>query len=179
MPSMIARIALLTSSFAPIVLVWGVVDFIENNLSFTWRTWILLGVFLMFLILPPVVLRLCSRKLGDETVSYQSAKILENGGEGFVGVYILPFLSNVITDHWYLLMIGIMVILTAVTWVNNTFCFNPALSLFGYRFYEVTNTKNVTFILLSRNIINDPNDVKHVYNVTHYLKLDGRKKQDV
>lgn len=175
MPSLLVRISLLISSFAPIVLVWGVVDFIESGLSFGWSTWVLIGIFFIFLFLPPVILRLCKSNLGNETVSYQSAKILENGGEGFVGTYILPFLSNVITDHWYILMIGIMIILTLVIWVNNSFCFNPALSLFGYKFYEVTNSKNVTFILLSRKSIIDPQSIKQVFNITDYLKLDGRK----
>lgn len=174
MPNVLVRLSLLMSSFAPILLVWGVIDFIENQLSFSLNTWILLCIFLLFLFLPLIILKLCPAKLGTETVSYQSAKVLENGGEGFIGTYILPFLSNVITDHWYLLMIGIMVILTTVSWVNNSFCFNPVLSLFKYRFYEVTNSKNVTFIFLSRDFINDPATVKSVYNVTYYLKLDGR-----
>lgn len=174
MPSFIVRVLLLVSSFAPIVLVWGVVDFIENDLSFSWHTWILTGVFIAFLLSPPLILRLCKSELGNETVSYQSAKILENGGEGFIGTYILPFLSNVITDHWYILMIGIMIVLTLVIWINNSFCFNPALSLFGYRFYEVTNSKNVAFVLLSRETIIDPKAINHVFNITDYLKLDGR-----
>ena len=173
MPSFLIRLSLLISSFAPIVLVWDVVDFIESDLSFSLRTWVLAGIFIIFLFLPPIVLRSCRSKLGNETVSYQSAKILENGGEGFIGTYILPFLSNVITDQWYILMIGIMIILTLVIWVNNSFCFNPALSFFGYKFYEVTNSKNVTFILLSRKCIFDPQSIKQVFNITDYLKLDG------
>ena len=175
MPGFSVRVSLLISSFAPIILLWGIVDFIESNLSFNWRTIVLAGIFVVFLFLPPLILRLCKSKLGNETVSYQSVKILENGGEGFVGTYVLPFLSNVITDHWYILMIGVMIVLTLVIWVNNSFCFNPALSLFGYRFYEVTNSKSVTFVLLSRKIIVDPQAIHQVYNITNYLKLDGRK----
>lgn len=174
MPGFIVRVSLLISSFAPIILVWGVVDLIESDLSVSWRTYILATIFVVFLFLPPYILQICKSKLGNETVSYRSVRILENSGEGFIGTYILPFLSNVITDHWYLLMIGIMVIFTLVIWVNNSFCFNPALSLFGYRFYEVTNSKNVTFVLLSKRIIVDPKAIPQVFNITDYLKLDER-----
>ena len=175
MPSFAVRTSLLISSLAPIMLIWSIVDYIENKLSLSWRTWVLLGIFFIFIFLPPLLLQLCRKKLGNEKVTYQSAKILENGGEGFIGTYILPFLSNVITDHWYILMIGLMIILTAVIWVNNSFCFNPALSLFGYRFYEVSNSKGVTFILLSPKTILNPTEVNQIYNITDYLKLDGRK----
>jgi len=161
------------------MLIWGIVDFIESELCFSWRTGVLICLFIAFVLLPPIILRLCRSILGNETVSYQTAKILENGGEGFIGTYILPFLSNVITDQWYILMIGVMVVLTIVIWISNSFCFNPVLSFFGYRFFEVSNSKGVTFILLSSKTILDPNDVKQIYHVTDYLKLDGRNKRDV
>lgn len=172
MPSVFIKTALLISSFAPITLVWSMVSFVENKYCLTLPTIIIFIVFLLFFLLPPYILSKCRKKIASDRITYNSVALLENGGEGFVGTYILPFLSLAVTDDWYLLMVGIMIILTLIMWINNSFCFNPALSFFRYRFYQVTNSKNVTFILLSKRKIIDPDTIKNVIDITDYLKLD-------
>lgn len=155
------------------MLVWSIISFFDAGKKLDNATLIIIGVFLLFFLLPPIILRMCTSKLASENITLTSVSIMENGGEGFVGTYILPYLSSVVTDEWYFLMIGVMIVLTVFMWVNNAYCFNPLLSIFRYKFYQVQNSKNVTLILLSQRIIKNPGVIKSVYNITDYLVLDG------
>lgn len=155
------------------MLVWAIISFFDAGKKFDYNTVLIIVGFILFSILPPIILKMCMTKLSDECITVTGVSIIENGGEGFIGTYILPYLSNIVTDEWYLLMIGVMVLLTIIMWINNSYCFNPILSLFRYKFYSIQNSKNVTLILLSRRVIKDPATIKSVYNITEYLVLDG------
>jgi hypothetical protein len=172
MPSLWVRIALIISSFAPILLVWDLLIWVDER-QFSNRLFVILVCFILFVILPPLILRASRKRLGNICIKLESISITGNSGDSFMGSYLLPFLANAITDSWYYLMLVIMGIFAVILWMNSTYAFNPTLALFGYRFYEVTNSDHVKFILLSKRILRTTQAVNSIYEVTDFLILDG------
>ena len=171
MLNFVVRAALLSSAFAPIMLIWAMVSLITHK-CLEIKTITLFVLFLLFLFLPFIIFFICKNNFSGHSIQCTSLSLLNKGGEGFIGTYLLPFLSYAITDSWYLLMVIILLALTLIMWINNSYYYNPLLPIFGYRFYEITNSSDVKYIVLSNRKVLDIKDITNVYDITDYLKLD-------
>jgi hypothetical protein len=85
-------------------------------------------------------------------------------------VYLLPVLDIVKKDNVY--VYGFILIVFFVIIINsNTYHFNPLLSLFGYKFYEISSDGNMSYILITKKTILNINDVKKVVHLSNYMVL--------
>lgn len=182
MPSLLLRIFLIGSAISPTIFIWAIVISAQDNFSndkrlqFVFIVLLVLSVILVFT--PPSIIKWAISKdsIGNCKVILKSIKLLNNSGEGFVGVYLIPFLASAVTNINYLIMLAVLFILCFSMWMNNSYSFNPVLAIWKYRFYEVSNSKNAGLVLLSKRRIADPSIVKTAYKITDNLYLDAEDK---
>lgn len=178
MPSLIVRIFLIGSAISPTLFVWAFVIYTQQdfpvNKSLFGGFIALLTISLILVIVPPLILKWARNKksIGSCSVNFVSIKLLDNSGEGFVGVYLIPFLASAVTNVNYLIMVIVLCVLCFSMWMNNSYSFNPILAIWRYRFYEVFNTKKAGLVLLSKRRINDPSVIKSAIKITENLYLD-------
>ena len=176
MPSFFIKLLLICSAISPTLFVWAIIILTQENFVCNKHLIsgfiILIILTLLFILIPPLLIKEIKRRLSISTVEFISIKLLDSSGEGFIGVYLIPFLASAITNVSYFIMVAVLVVLCFSMWMNNAYSFNPILALFKYRFYEVFNSKNAGLILLSKRRINDPSLIKKAIKITDNLYLD-------
>jgi hypothetical protein len=86
----------------------------------------------------------------------------------FIISYFLPCIELVKKDSTY--MIVWCVILAIIIFINlKTYFYNPCLKLFGYRYYEISTKKDVTFVIISKEKLINANQVKSYSQLTDYV----------
>lgn len=145
MPSLLARILLFFSSYAPlsvmlVLLLWNkapIVAAVSGGLA-------LLSVAGML-----ICLQVVNRIAGVST------KILDCHSRGdaamsYIVTYIIPFLAVAFSDWQQAAALGVFFVILGFLYVNSDMIhINPTLNLFGYRLYEVTLADGSTYSLIA------------------------------
>jgi ABC-type xylose transport system permease subunit len=160
---------LVATSMAPVLFTFWGVSVINDNCIFSNWGYLLAVVFLISLCL--LLLRRAKRKLEKLDVTLASAKNADHNVISFLFVYLLPVLDIVKKGNIYV-MIFILVVFFVIIISSNTYHFNPLLSFFGYRFYEITLTGNITYVLITKKEIRNTTDIKEVVFISSYMALD-------
>ncbi len=170
MLSRIAKLLLVSTSLAPILVTWAFADWRVRGPALAQ-----LGACLSaggLLLLCALILR------GSETsiaaVSFEAASVRTADTEvvGFLLAYLLPLISLGTATVDMSVLVFVAVLLALVIWSANAYTVNPLLALLGYHYYEVSNADGVSFLLISRRDLRRVADVKAVRQLTRYVLLD-------
>ena len=71
----------------------------------------------------------------------------------------------------------IFLILFIFTFLSQSLYFNPLFLFFGYHFYNITTSKNVKLFIITRQNINDPNEVEFekLKRINNFTFIDKQK----
>lgn len=145
MPRLPFRIALFLSSFAPLFALMAFV-----NRCAPVALGILLGACLVGIAGLVLVLRILASERGP---AITVKRVAPKDGEvlSYIAAYLLPFLAIDLTDaNSIVLFCGFLLVL-CIVYVNSNMLFvNPLLSLAGYHTFEITDTKDNVFTVLTR-----------------------------
>ena len=141
-----AKLALVSTSLAPICLTLWFVEFSKN---WNWREGLgYLAVALMLSLLCSVLIRTAANKLETLPVKIKSIRTADKEIVGFLLVYLLPLIKQAPNSIQL-----------------------PVL-LFGYHFYEATIEGDITFVLITQQSITHCKNISKVVQLTEYMILD-------
>lgn len=73
---------------------------------------------------------------------------------GYIATYVIPFAATKLDDPTQLASLAIFFLALAVVYINSGLIhINPTLSLLGYKIYEVEDSEENAFPLISRRSI--------------------------
>lgn len=170
----IAKLLLVCTAFAPVLLTVAVSSWVRGDL---WPGSVAyLGVTIGLFVLCALILSAATRMLERVPVTLREVKTADTQIVGFVIAYLLP-LVNANTDQVEWRVLGfVLVLFFLVVWSTHSYHFNPLLAFLGYHFYEVTDASNVSYVLITRRSLRNTVTVKHVVQLSEYMLLDGETK---
>jgi hypothetical protein len=146
MVTVFAELVMFVSSFAPLLLVFALLD------SFGSRTVQAVLIIVAGLSLAGLaVLFLLLNRLDNQTIDVTRARPRDGDAIAYVATYVLPFLT-LGTDSWqsrvaltlFVLIVGTLVIRSHIFYVN------PVLALFGFRLFEIEAGDQFVLVLTRR-----------------------------
>ncbi len=166
----LAKASLVTTSFAPVLITYAFVLWIDNESLF--RILIILAISLLLVILCVSVLSIAKKQLQIIDFPVNSIKTADGEVLGYLVAYLIPFAtlaSDQINESVLLFIFGLFIL---VLWSTNSYHINPLLTLFNYHFYEVTTLNNITYLLITKRDLRNTSSVKRVVQLTEYMVFD-------
>lgn len=146
MPSLLIRIVLFVSSYAPLLVLFGLLDSFHNEAM----RWVCIGV----AVLSVIALRICwvrARKLPRVKLSITAAKPRDIEVLGFFATYVIPFTTVPSSDVTRQLGLVVFLIVTGGLYLaNDLYYINPVLALCGVRVFEVTTKSGAPALVLTK-----------------------------
>lgn len=179
----VIKLFLVLTSLAPVMLTYWFVEqsnkynyansFLENSIenyrvgSFYIISTIILVLLFWF------ILYLSKNKLEKLPVIIEEIKSADNESISFILVYLLPLASKIENSVNIPVLIFISVLFFIIVFTSNSYHFNPLLNFIGYHFYEVKVQGGVTYVLLTRDSINNSKNIKSVSLISEYTILEN------
>jgi magnesium-transporting ATPase (P-type) len=154
----LAKASLVTTSFAPVLITYAFVLWIDNESLF--RILIILAISLLLVILCVSVLSIAKKQLQIIDFPVNSIKTADGEVLGYLVAYLIPFAtlaSDQINESVLLFIFGLFILV---------------LTLFNYHFYEVTTLNNITYLLITKRDLRNTSSVKRVVQLTEYMVFD-------
>jgi hypothetical protein len=165
-----AKLALVSTSLAPICLTLWLVEFSKN---WNWREGLgYLAVALMLSLLCSVLIRTAANKLEALPVKIKSIRTADKEIVGFLLVYLLPLIKQSPNAIQLPVLLFVAAIFFVIVYNAHVYHFNPLLGLFGYHFYEATIEGDITFVLITQQSITHCKNISKVVQLTEYMILD-------
>jgi len=167
----IAKILLVTTSFAPIILTYAFVIWVCDGSLITIVSLLAVVVFLVIICL--ALLKFAKTQIEVQKIEITSISSADGEVLGFVIAYLLPILSltNPSIDFKVILFIGVMFLI--VIWSTNSYHVNPLINMFGYHFYEISSNDNISYLLLTKKELRKTTSIKSIIHITEYMILDA------
>lgn len=178
------------TAYAPVILIWWLVS-IFSGIDEKGETEILklsqitidslknklyLGIaFFGLLLVCYFMLFLIKKKLTRNFIEIKSIKSADLNMNTILFSYFLPCAELYKKDTIFIA--GWIVLLLIMIFINrNTYFYNPLMKLFGYRYYEIATKKEVTFIMISKEKLINPDDCNAYSQITDYVIFNSTIK---
>lgn len=164
-----AKLLLVATSLAPILVTYGVARFeTDHNLSFL--CWFIALALLAICLL---ILHFSKTRLEIHTFRIKFMKNADQEVLAFIIAYLLPLAgsrglvsTNIGTSVFVLSLLAVAI------YNSNAYHYNPLMGFFGYHFYEVRNEQSMTFIMVTRSRVRDVQRARKVVDLSDYMILD-------
>lgn len=174
MLSRLAKLLLVSSSVAPVLLTWAFADYRRIGPDVRQLTAIVVAV--GFVVLCALVLRASDKMLPRVTFKALSLKTADAEVVGFIVAYLLPLVTTGTDELDYVVLIFITGLLGLIVWSTNAYSVNPLLSLMGFHFYELSNSRGVSYLFLSRRDLHNCDEITQVVQLARYVLLDTQRR---
>lgn len=180
----VIKLFLVLTSLAPVMLTYWFVEqsnsynieqtFIENCIANykVGNFYIISTVVLVFVFW--IILYLSKNSLEKLPIVIEEIKSADNESISFILVYLLPLASKIENSINIPVLIFISFLFFIVVFTSNSYHFNPLLNFIGYHFYEVKVEGGVTYVLLTRESINNSKNIKSVSLISEYTILENK-----
>jgi hypothetical protein len=171
MLSAFAKLLLVSTSFAPVLLTYAFATYLKNGLNT--NVAVLVGITVALVLLCVLIVTAAKRQL--EVISFPIVTVKSADTEivGFMVAYLLPLISAADTKISVPLLSFVLVLFFIVVWTTNSYHVNPLLGMLGYHFYEVATESGLTFLLLTKKNIRNTKSVGSVVQLTTYIMMDS------
>ena len=152
----IAKCLLVSTSLSPVLGAMAVSQCASGKAWTTWIWWLVGTLFLLFLC--RAMLRYAEKNIQKNTLVIQAFERKDQEALTFLFIYLLPFLrpsGSTFASEWLTTGYILVIIILAIAHVG-AFHFNPAMRLFGYRFYAVKTKHGVHNLLISKKNLRRP-----------------------
>ncbi len=179
-----AKIALILTSFSPIIIVFGINEVIancnRNTDVFNQAVSVLIGSIIIF----AISIGLCSIIMWRVVKTGQTSKLItksydrkDGGMLGFMVVYILPIIrmTNSLTIWQYILYAIVIITIVGTMSEIGKYQYNPLLRFIRYKFYLVTDEDNLKSLLITKRTIYD-NEEFTVKQIAQDIFIDTKGK---
>lgn len=151
------------------------IDFTDFSLQELFNRTNLILLFVLLLFLCRYIVYLAEIKLTRNVINVKSIKSADLNINTLILSYFLPCIELYKKDVVYL--VGWFVALLIIIILNKgTYFYNPLMKLFGFRYYEVSTSGDVTYLMISRIKLINKNDIKSYSQLTDYVILNSLKE---
>ena len=169
------KILFVITAYSPILLIYWVVG-VYNSKCYLTNIFIP-PIFLGLIFLCWYILKLAKTKLTVNGIQLKSLKPADNNFMPLILSYFLPCIELYKKDFIFI-CIWIVLLLLIILISKNSYHYNPILKfIFGYRYYEVQTTKDITYTLLTQKKLINKNQINQFSQLTDYLILDQTLKK--
>ncbi len=146
MPSILTRILLFLSSYAPLAAIFALLFFTRQPIVAIVSTCVaVLGVVGILLYLA------VARRLHGVPTMIAERHSRDEEAMSYIVTYIIPFLAVAFSEWQQAVALVVFLVILGFLYVNsNMIHINPTLNFLGYRLYEVTLGDGSTFSLIAR-----------------------------
>ncbi len=171
MLSKLSKLFLTSTSLAPLFLTLWFIEF-STNWDF--------GAGLRFLIIAIILTTICGvlifiakSKLESFPIQVSSIKTADKEIIGFVLVYLLPLISKSALEINNSVLYFILFLFFIIVFTTHSYHFNPLLGFWGYHFYEVTISGEISYVLISRKDLRNCKEINKVVLLSEYIILEA------
>jgi hypothetical protein len=170
MLNIFAKVFLVATSFAPVLLTYAYVYYLKDGASAAAISLVVVTILLVLVCV--LLIKAAKSTIGTVSFPISSVKTADTETVGFVVAYLLPLIApDSATVNLNVLMFVLVIFFLVVLTTNSYHC-NPLMGLLGYHFYEVTTAQEVTFLLITRRDVRNSRSVERVIQLTDYMVLD-------
>lgn len=174
------------TSYSPILVIWWIVGiftyigadgktlirgFSEIKLPHLLINYWLLIIFILLFLLSWFLMYLAHKKLTKNHIEVKAIKSSDFNMSSFIISYFLPctefYKKDIIFIIAWIIIIFIIIVIN-----KNSYFYNPLLKIFGYRYYEITTKKDVSFIMISRKKLINSKDINSYTQLADYVILN-------
>lgn len=135
---------------------------------------------LVYLLVPLSIALICvvlSEKLSPDSIEGGISGV-ELANDSFLPSYAgYFFVALSVPDKQYITLVVVFGILFVFLFCSQNLYYNPLLLIFGYRFYNLTNAKNMRIILITRRDIKSIQDLRfqNLRRINYFTFIDKEK----
>ena len=166
----LAKLLLVLTAFAPVLITYGFVEFTSNGLSSNF--FVISGIAIGLIFLCLLIIKAAKKQLGVINFNVTQVKSADSETVGFILIYLLPLINMTDISVNLPVLLFIFFLFFLIVWSTNAYHFNPLMGLFGYHFYEVTSNGNIVFLLITKSDIRSTAQINRVVQLTEYIVLD-------
>jgi hypothetical protein len=149
MPSLLVRILLFISSYAPLL----VISFFQWHNKLPHARYVFLAAAVMSVLTLSLYLR-CAQKMAAQVVTIESSRSLNAEALNYIATYIIPFLDSRPEDWQYATGLAIFFTMLCIIYINsNMIHINPVLNVCGYRLLEVEIGGTICSLITRRRFL--------------------------
>ena len=170
--SKLAKFLLAATAFAPVLWMYAVVSFLNNDYLYA-------AVFLIGSI--PLVL-ICQRLLNCAKSQLQSRRYYTTTVETVDGeilslllIYLLPLITRNLATYNWLAWFAVTFFFCFVVATSHGYHFNPLLVILKYHFYKVTQKNGIPHILITKRRIYTSGEKLKVVRLAEYILIEKEK----
>lgn len=170
MLSRFARILLACTATAPILLTYSFMIWLEKKSALEIISPLVIAILL-------VVICICILKFASINIQTTPIKVVGISSAdrevlNFVIAYLLPLVTTSLDEINYSLFTFVFVFMTFIILITNTYSTNPLLSIAGYHFYQVTTIGQISYLLITKKVLINVDQVTQVVKLTEYIALE-------
>ena len=144
--SALARLALFTSSYAPLFAVFALL----NSFGAGWPSQVCLVATAVGLVVLPLIL-LVTHKLAPQELKVETSQLRDGDVAAYVVTYLVPFAAAALTTKRERIALGLFIALVAILYVRGElFYINPLVALAGYRLFQIVTPSGASVVLVTR-----------------------------
>lgn len=165
----LAKILLITSSIAPIGLVYAWLAYQDS--SYYWAG----GIFVACTVLIAaciLLFRESTRVLERFPLKLKSVEAADRENIAFMLLYLSPLFTSQFGQINMGLLIPTLSIFALLTSTGYNYHFNPLLGLVGWHFYKVESDEGVTYVLITKKQLRNTKQIDLVGQLTDYILID-------
>lgn len=165
-----SRTLLACTATAPILLTYSFMIWFKKKSVIETISPLLIAIFL-------VIICMCLLKFAAKRLQITHVKIVafspEDGESlAFIIAYLLPLVTTSLEDINYSVFVLFFIFMVGMVLITNTCNTNPLLSFAGYHFYQVTTIAQITYLLITKKVLINVNQVTQVVKLTEYIALE-------
>jgi hypothetical protein len=188
MYSNLPRFIMILTSLSPVLLVYWVVNMVQKfkelrfYIDLSWvqaadflRLHMFLLLFIVMVAISKFALHHALNYLTVKAISLKSFKPAETNASTIIFSWLLPwFKLTGSSDQDWLYLIGFFLMAVVYAYVfKNSNHYNLVFRLFsGYHFYEVTSTAEATYLLLSKKVLSNKDQVGGCIKLTDFMLIN-------
>ena len=168
MPTRFARLVLFLSSYAPLMLIFGIRDPLGwrfSRPSFVALAAVFAGLLLVFL--------RHAQRFTPHSIAVESAQVRDGDAMSYIITYFLPFLGisrENLGDAVSLLLVYVVI---GFIYINSNLIYiNPILNSMGYRLFEIASATGKTSALITKRDYLQRGQELNVVSLGNYVLLE-------
>lgn len=165
-----ARTLLACTATAPILLTYSFMIWLKKKSVLEIVSPLVVAILLVTICI--CILKFASKRLQITHIKIVGLSPADGESLGFIIAYLLPLVTTSLDDINYFVFILFFIFIMAMILITNMCSTNPLLNFAGYHFYQVTTIGQINYLLITKKVLINVNQVTQVVKLTEYIALE-------
>lgn len=172
--SLLARLLLTLTGFAPILVVYAIVAVFDAD--YLPAALCTLVAYTLALVCK-ALLNYMARALAGRRYTTESVEPADSEIVSFLLIYLLPLVFRNLSEYDWLAWSTIVLLFCVLVAMSYGYHFNPTMVCFGFHFYKVREADGVPHLLVTRRMVYKTGEELSVIKLSAYLLLERSSAQ--